>query len=205
MPAITDYTSLVAACADQVTRDDLDWALFVQSAHIRILRELPEVFDVVSATLTASGERVALPSGFCALVSAKTDQGGALSLTSPEIRQANSIAYSAGLPRWASIEANEIVFAPVPATSTAVRIVYRAVPTLPSAATPTNDVLTAHPFVYLYGALCEAARKLQDEALEAKYEALFQRETDEIHLAEQARTYGGTVPAPLSVFGASPP
>ncbi len=205
MPAVTDYASLIAACADQVTRDDLDWPLFVQSANLRLGRDVVPVLPIVSVTLNATGERVALPEGFVGLVSAKTSAHGPIKLTSPEIRQARGIAYGTGAPIWASIENGDLVLAPVPGGLTPIFLTYRALPVLPSVSVPVTATLTAYPLLYLYGAICEAARKLQDDNLQAQYEALFAREVDAVVRAQMRRAYGGTVVSPQPSIGFDPP
>ena len=66
-------------------------------------------------------------------------------------------------------------------------------------------IVGRYPMAYLYGAICEVARKLQDTEMMATYESLFNREIDEINKFERSQKLGGGPLVPVGSSGLYPP
>lgn len=110
------------------------------------------------ATATATGEYVQLPTDYLAMKSLK------LTGTTPP-RQLKAMPKDnfdtlldtsvGGTPVWYEVINNEIRLAPIPTSSALEILYYKYIPALVS--NDPNWLLTAHPGVYLYGTLLEAA------------------------------------------------
>lgn len=205
MPVVTDYPTLVQEAAYRVSRDDLDWSSFVQAAHLRILRELPDVTHIAATTVTTTNGRASVPANFVTFVGASTDAGGPLMLTTVELVTQRAAIMRDGIPRWIAVDADEFVFAPVPGNGTVVSLRFQTRPPLPTELAPTSYVLTHHPLLYVYGTIAAAGLKLQDEALTSQYEALFAREIEEVRKYEQRRRLSGLSLSVQNTVGLAPP
>jgi hypothetical protein len=201
---ITNYATLVAAVAYYVTRSDLDLEVFVQAAHVRLCREVRSLLWVQTATVTVATERVAVPDGFRSIVAAKIGDYVLQSVT-PTERQRLAFELEAGTPAFVSIEGAFFAFAPIPSVSQSMTLQYVGTPALLSDTATTNALLTRYPMAYLYGTICEVARKLQDNEMMTIYEGLTSREIEEINSQDRNDAMGAGPLVPRGSSGLYPP
>lgn len=197
---ITNYSTLTAAVAHYLTRADVDPAVFVQAAHVRLCRQIRALLWVATANVTVNAERVAVPTGFRSVIAAKIGTRQ-IEVTTPENRQRMALGLTAGDVQAMSVEGAFLAFAPVPGATQTLVLQYTAVPDILSDTNTTNALLTRYPMAYLYGTCAEAARWLQDESLMAVYEGLVAREIAEINTQDQNDALAGNSLAPKSAMG----
>lgn len=206
--AIVDYQSLAKAMDDYTGRAaDTTYAanrgVFVQRAHLTLMRELRIPLLQIAADFTINAETVPYPADFRAVsrLFINADWNNPLNPTSIEGRVKMAVSNPNGRPQVFAIEGTSLAFGPIPdATYTGKLLYYRNL-TLPASGADTNALLQKHPFAYLYGALAEYARfDRQDEEI-ALYEPLFGQEMAAIQVAEQLDAMaGGTImPSPSGV------
>jgi len=165
MAVITNYTTLKAEIALWLARTDLTTAIpgFVQNAEAklnRVLRSLDQ--ETKNATFSITGEYVAVPTNFLGVHAFYLNTSPPQTLQFLPTDTQTDYLSTPGIPRYFSVVGGNFRFGPPPAaTQSATLIYYTTIPPLESNA--TNWLLTAHPDIYLYGALLEAAGYIQDD------------------------------------------
>lgn len=161
--AITNYTELKTQIADWLHRTDLELRIpeFVYLAERKISNNIRsrELEIATNLTLTAGVNSVDLPLDYCSMKSIQIEGtvNSVLALVPADILLKYNAANETGLPQFYSIQNNTIHFSPIPSANYTVNLVYyQDIPSL-SGTNPTNWVLTDYPYIYLYGALIEAA------------------------------------------------
>lgn len=195
---ISTYGGLKTALGEYTGRSaNTTWLanvpLFVRRAHDVIMRELRTPLLMTTADLTISAERVAVPADFRAVSRLFIDAAydSPLRPVSIEQRVQQAVTQTSGRPSMFSIEGSYFAFAAIPDTSYSGKLLYFRSLTFFANDAATNDVLTRHAWLYLFGALAEAAAFDQyDESL-ASYTVRFQAELAAINAAEQADAMGG--------------
>lgn len=175
---ITDYTSLQAAAAEWLARDQDTVLLsriptFVQMFEAKANRQLTVRQMEIRATAvtdptSAEPEFIALPLDFQSMrrmrnysLQGKPTLEFRSTVQMDEYRTQN--ADRAGKPLYFSIFGNEIELAPTPSEAFTIEMIYRA--NLPPLATnQTNWLLQLAPDLYLYGALLESAPYIKEDA-----------------------------------------
>lgn len=193
------YDNLVKEIIDWSARDDLGLKIlsFIQLAENAMYSNeisplMVRSMEIVSTAL-ADGQYIALPDGFESARSVRLitgDNGGELTYQAPEQLFKSA---STGRPRFFTIVGNEIQFDRTPDSDYTVEIqYYRKAPAL-STAVQTNDVLTNHPSIYLYGALAQVFFYSQNPEEANKYTQLFISAIKGANKADKKGRYG---PAP---------
>lgn len=159
--ALNNYANLQAAIADRVDRDDLTNqiidAITLVEAQCNDTLFHPEREGVSTASTVAGTETLALPTDLYQLrkltISSVTPKVILEQMTIGDLRDSYPDGLT-GQPRYFAMQkGSEFVFGPVPdAVYTLTLNYYKTIPAL-SGANTTNWLLTAHPGVYLYGAL----------------------------------------------------
>lgn len=178
---ITNYTELKASVASWVHRSDLTSQIddFIALGESRINRELSARFMEAEGSLTASiGSRyIALPARF------KRAYELWLTTYSPRsemiylVPETMPVSTSQGVPQYYTVDGANIAL-DCPANS-AHTFALRYKKGLDIAADTTNDLLTNHPGLYLFAALCEAAIYIRDDVRLAMWEGRYQSELAE--------------------------
>lgn len=167
--AITTGATLATAVTNWLARADLASRIpeFVQLAEAKLFRELrtPEMITK-DAAFSITGEYVAVPTGFLeakAFMLNTTPRRPILYM--PDDNQVSSYNTGSSYPLYFSVVGTNFRFAPIPdATYTATLTYYKAPATCSTGAGESNWLLLAHPDLYLYGALMEAAGYIQDDS-----------------------------------------
>lgn len=197
--AISNYDELCKQVIDWSHRDDLGVKIpdFIQLAENAMYSNDTEnlmvrSMEIISTALT-SGQYLALPDNFESARSVRfvTDDGtGEVRFQAPE----QMYKYpQTGRPNFYTIVGNEIQFDRTPDSEYTIELQYyrKALPL--SEDNQTNDVLTSHPSIYLYGALAQIFAYAQDDQQLVKYTQLFIAAIKGANKADKKGRYG---PAP---------
>ena len=199
------YENLVKEVIDWSHRDDLgvkmpDFILLAENAMYSNEVEVLTVrsMESISTALTA-GQYLALPEDFESARSIRLvtgDNGGELRFQAPEQMFKR---VGTGRPNFFTVVGNELQFDRVPDSDYTIEIQYYRKAASLNDNTQTNEVLTKHPSIYLYGALAQVYFFSQDEQQALKYTQLFISAIKGANKADKKGRYG---PAPtMSVDG----
>mgnify|MGYP000152367054 FL=1 len=199
------YENLVKEVIDWSHRDDLgvkmpDFILLAENAMYSNEVEVLTVrsMESISTALTA-GQYLALPEDFESARSIRLvtgDNGGELRFQAPEQMFKR---VGTGRPNFFTVVGNELQFDRVPDSDYTIEIQYYRKAASLNDNTQTNEVLTKHPSIYLYGALAQVYFFSQDEQQALKYTQLFISAIKGANKADKKARYG---PAPtMSIDG----
>lgn len=196
--ALANYTDLKASLADWLNRSDLtavipDLIALAEEEHNIKLRTREMLVRAV--TIPAADEPYEnLPADYLELkaIQFNSDPVKVPEYVTPAWIRAyrRGTADNAGTPSFYTIEGSQFLFERTPSDVELEIVYYQKIPAL-STGNPTNWLLTAHPSVYLYGALTQSAPYLKDDERIATWDTLYQRALASIQTQDQnAETNG---------------
>jgi hypothetical protein len=197
--ALADFDDLVKEVIDWSHRADLGKKIndFIQLAENAMYSNDQEVLTVRSMeTITTSlttGALVDLPDDFESARSVRLltgDNGGELRFQAPE-QMFNKVA--TGRPTFFTVIGNQIQFDRTPDSEYTLEIQYFRKATPLSDTNLTNEILTNHPSIYLFGALTALFSYSQDTEQHLKYNGMFISAIKGANKADKKGRYG---PAP---------
>ena len=164
--ALTTYTTLKASIANWLNRSDLTSEIaddFIKLTEADFNSKLRVRKMIAQTSFTIDSETEALPTGFLQVRDIYILNGNTkvpLTYTTPSQMDSTVGTSTTGLPNSFTILGDTLRFSPKPdASYTAFINYYKSFDAL-SDTTTTNYILTAHPAIYLYGALFHAANFL---------------------------------------------
>jgi hypothetical protein len=171
--AITTYAELKTAAATWLNRSDLTDRIdeFIDLAESHMDRVLRSSVLISQAEATVDEEYEDLPSDYAAMIRLYiSNLNPVIDLTplSPQGLINQYPSTTTGRPVSYAVVGDRLQFRPIPDGSayTSSLLYYRKTTGMSLSATNTiNVVLTAHPDIYLYGTLCEAAPFLMDDKM----------------------------------------
>lgn len=194
--ALSNYTELQAAIADQLDRTDLtaqipDFIKLAEAQMNRVVRHW-RMEDRVTATMDT--QYTALPNNFVEPIRMVLTSGNYTTLEivgNLEIAQLRADASDTkGRPRFYAINDEAIEVFPTPDGDYTIELVYYE-KINPIANAQTNWLLTNYPDAYLYGACLHSAPYLQEDARMQTWGALYEAAISAINQdAERAKTGG---------------
>lgn len=191
--ALTTLGGLKASVAGWIKRSDLTSQIpdFITLAEARIAREfrLSQQLTTTDLATVAGSPSVTLPTDWLETLSAEVVGYGTLDPTPTDAGQSTWSA-DTGRPLQMSPRGQSLFLYPTPDGSYTVRLTYFKRFTLASDS-DTNWLLTNHPGVYLYAALCEAEPYVLNDTRTATWEAKFKIERDGLRAADQAARFSG--------------
>ncbi len=197
--SLDTFDNLVKEIIDWSHRGDLGTKIndFIQLAENAMYSNEQVVLnirrmEIVSTALTA-GQYLQLPDNFESARSVRLvtgDNGGELKFQAPE-QMFKQVA--TGRPNFYTVVGNELQFDRVPDSSYTIEIQYFRKATPLTTANQTNDILTSHPSIYLFGSLTALFAFTLDSEQQAKYEAMFFSAIKGANKADKKGRYG---PAP---------
>tara|TARA_R110000796_G_scaffold251270_1_gene382262 strand:- start:2247 stop:2873 length:627 start_codon:yes stop_codon:yes gene_type:complete len=202
--SLDTYDNLIAEVIDWSHRDDLgpkmpDFIMLAEAAMYSNDVELLTVrsMETISTALTA-GEYLSLPDYFESARSVRLITGsnvGKLEYKAPQ-QMCNSV--SNGRPRYFTVVGNELQFDRVPDSEYTIEIQYyrKSPPLTPE--NQTNDILTNHPSIYLFGALAVIFGYAQDTQQEVSYINKFIGAIRGANKADKKGRYGPAAAASLA-------
>lgn len=203
--ALDTFENLVKEVIDYSHRNDMGNRIdtFIQLAENTMYSNSAQPLKVRSmeivSTAATAGQYVELPPDFESARSVRLvigDNSGELRFQAPEQLFKHP---ASGKPLFYTIVGNEIQFGRVPDSAYTLEIQYFRKATPLSLTNQTNEILTNHPQVYLYGALAALFGFTQDTEQEAVYGNKFIDAIKGANKSDKKRRYG---PAPaLSLDG----
>jgi hypothetical protein len=194
---ITNYTTLKAAIADWLLRDDLAAVIpsFIALAETQMQREIRHHRMMQRAEADIDTRYFALPSDWLetARFHVTGDRPSRLELTSMDdmlqMRQMNG--NTSGRPTHYAHIGEQLEVFPTPGATYNVELLYfQKIPPL-SDGNATNWLLTDYPDVYLYGALMQAAPYLDDDAKMQVWAGLYGSSINSINAESKKARYSG--------------
>jgi len=194
--ALSNYTELQAAVADQLDRTDLTSQIpdFIKLAEAQMNRVIRHWRMQDRVTASVDTQYTALPSNFAEAIRMVVTTGnysvlelvGNMELS----RLRANVADATGRPQFYAINDQAIEVFPTPdAVYTTELVYYETID--PLANTGTNWLLTYYPDAYLYGACLHSAPYLQEDARMQTWGALYEAAISAINQdAERAQTGG---------------
>jgi hypothetical protein len=203
--AFTDYDELQKEVVNWSHRGDLGKRIpdFITLAENAMYSNDQEVLTVRSmetiTTQLTTGQYVDLPTGFESARSVRLitgDNGGYLKYQAPEQMRKD---VAVGRPNFFTIIGNQIQFDKAPDSEYTLEIQYYAKLTPLSDTNLTNDILTNHPSIYLFGALTALFAYSLDTEQQIKYGQMFISAIKGANKSDKKGRYG---PAPsMSIQG----
>lgn len=194
--ALTNYDELQKEIVDWSHRSDLGTKIpdFIMLAENAMYSNDQEVLTIRSmetiSTAVTAGQYLALPDNFESARSVRlvtSDSGGYLQFQSPQ--QMNK-QVSTGRPNFFTVIGNEIQFDITPDSAYTIEVQYYRKATALSDTNLTNEILTNHPSIYLFGSLVALFAYALDTEQQAKYTQMFVSAIKGANKADKKGRYG---------------
>jgi len=204
--AISNYSELKSAIADWLDRTDLtdsisDFITLAEARHKRDFK-LRRMETRVTANTIADTEYYTLPDQYVAMRNIQnTDPKTSLEYLTPEQMDRIYAGSMKGKPRAYSIIGNDIQLRPIPDSAYEIEILYFKHFTALSDSPPTNDMLTNHPDIYLYGSLVEAEPYLQNDKRIQTWASFYDRAKKDIIDSNERDRHSGVAPTTRVDYG----
>jgi len=205
----SNYTDLTASVTSfNWARDSGSVADFIYITHMKLMQMLRIPALEKTATITIDTSAETAPADLMQVKRIWVDGSYDQPLVSQPSGLLQSIrgAYkTAAEPRWFCLEGLDettdvLQFAPTPDQAyTGYLLYYQRLPFFASGAA-TNKILARYPYLYLYGALAEAARFSDDTSRIAQFERLFVGALSDIIVSARADQTGGGSLLPSSPY-----
>ena len=188
--ALANYTDLTTSLADWLHRTGLTSQIadFVTLAESEINAELharPMESDE-SVTLTISTRTIALPARYIEPISLELVISGqsneSLIYVEPQQLSINAATNAKARPTYWTVNAANIEFGNL--SDATYTLKFRMLKGLALATTTTNDIMTAYPGLYLYGALLQAAVWMANDQRIPTWEAMYSRLLKKVKIKE---------------------
>lgn len=206
--AISTYAELKTAIAGWLDREDLtniipDFIALTESRHRRDFK-IRRMETRVTASTVADTEYYSLPDNYVAMrnIQLNTDPKTSLEYLTPEIMDRVRGGSSTGKPKAYSIIGNNFQLRPIPDSVYEIEMLYYKYFTPLSDSNTTNDMLTYHPDIYLYGALVEAEPYLQNDKRLQTWASLYDRAKKDLIDTNERDRHSGTAPTTRIDYGA---
>jgi hypothetical protein len=207
--AISTYAELKTAIASWLDREDLtdiipDFIVLTESRHRRDFK-IRRMETRVTASTIADTEYYSLPDNYVAMrnIQLNTDPKTPLEYLTPEIMDRIKGGSSTGQPRVYSIIGNNFQLRPIPDSVYEIEMLYYKYFTPLSDSNTTNDMLTYHPDLYLYGSLVEAEPYLQNDKRLQTWASLYDRAKKDLIDTNERDRHSGTAPTTRIDYGAA--
>lgn len=184
-----DYAALQAGILSWSQREDLAEYVpsFVEMAERTMFRELVLRADEISSSGTTAGASIDLPPVLNAIERIEISANGQSYSLAYDASAANS--ETAGRPLAYRVHSGAAVLYPPPAGAYDYTLYYLPSPAFLSPSNQSNALLSAHPDIYLWGALTELARFIMDAQLEASYLNAYKSALSSIQRADERRRF----------------
>tara|TARA_R100001510_G_scaffold7696_2_gene5973 strand:+ start:1252 stop:1878 length:627 start_codon:yes stop_codon:yes gene_type:complete len=206
--ALTTYSELKTAIANWLDRSDLDDRIpeFIQLAEARHRRDfkIRRMETRVTANTIADTEYYSLPDNFVAMrnIQLNTDPKTALEYLTPEQMDRVRAGSKTGKPKAYSIIGNNFQLRPIPDGIYEIEMLYFKYFTALSDSNTTNDMLTFHPDLYLYGSLVEAEPYLHNDKRIQVWAGYYDRAKQDLITTNERDRHSGVAPTTRIDFGA---
>lgn len=191
---MTTFATLKTDITELLVRSDFsasDLARFVRLGEARIRRRIRCRAQETTTALAVSTLETALPADFleARAVTLDSTNGRALKPLTPDQLRSSVYVGEAGEPRFYAIEGSNLLVAPI--QSCTVNVSYYGAFDALSADSDTNWLLTNAYDVYLYACARGAAEFIEDDNLEDRFEAKFEKAAAEVNDSDRRAYWGG--------------
>ena len=206
--ALTTFAELKTAVANWLDRSDLDDRIpeFIALAETRHRRDfkIRRMETRVTANTIADTEYYSLPDNYVAMrnIQLNTDPKTPLEYMTPEQMDRVRGGSTKGKPKAYSIIGNSFQLRPIPDSVYEIEMLYYKYFTALSDSNTTNDMLTYHPDLYLYGALVEAEPYLQNDKRIQVWQGFYDRAKADLIATNERDRHSGVAPTTRIDFGA---
>ena len=200
--AITTYAELKTAISNWLDRIPE----FIQLAEARHRRDfkIRRMETRVTANTIADTEYYSLPDNFTAMrnIQLNTDPKTPLEYLTPEQMDRVRGGSTTGKPKAYSIIGNNFQLRPIPDGIYEIEMLYFKYFTALSDSNTTNDMLTFHPDLYLYGSLVEAEPYLQNDKRIQTWAGFYDRAKNDLITTNERDRHSGVAPTTRIDYGA---
>jgi hypothetical protein len=205
--AISTYAELKTAIASWLDREDLtdvipDFIALTETRHRRDFK-IRRMETRVTANTIADTEYYTLPDGYVAMrnIQLNTNPLTSLEYLTPEQMDRVKAGSTKGKPKAYSIIGNDFQLRPVPDGVYEIEMLYYKYFTALSDSNTTNDMLTYHPDLYLYGALVEAEPYLQNDKRIQVWAGYYDRAKKDLIDTNERDRHSGVAPTTRIDYG----
>lgn len=213
--SISTYASLQTEIGDVLNRADLtttrsslslDSAVksFIQRAENKLRRD-PRARKLQDREFQVTADDATLPTDFQSLDTlyhnGPTYFGAVQVVGADELGDKLGQLAAGGPPQYAAILDARMRFAPVPAATWNLRMTYWLKITPLADGATTNWLLLAHPDIYLYASLLEAAPYIKDHELMGVWKAELNERLEELHLSTWNNQWSGSMRMQFKAIG----
>jgi hypothetical protein len=206
--AISTYAELKTSIASWLDRSDLtdiipDFIVLAETRHRRDFK-IRRMETRVTASTIADTEYYSLPDNYVAMrnIQLNTDTKTSLEYMTPEQMDRIRGGSSTGKPKAYSIMGDTFQLRPIPDGVYQIEMLYYKYFTALSDSNTTNDMLTYHPDLYLYGALVEAEPYLQNDKRIQVWQGFYDRAKADLIATNERDRHSGVAPTTRIDFGA---
>tara|TARA_R100001463_G_scaffold95374_2_gene149945 strand:+ start:86 stop:712 length:627 start_codon:yes stop_codon:yes gene_type:complete len=206
--AISTYAELKTSIASWLDRSDLtdiipDFIVLAETRHRRDFK-IRRMETRVTANTIADTEYYSLPDNYVAMrnIQLNTDTKTPLEYLTPEQMDRIRGGSSTGKPKAYSIMGDTFQLRPIPDGVYEIEMLYYKYFTALSDSNTTNDMLTYHPDLYLYGALVEAEPYLQNDKRIQVWQGFYDRAKADLIATNERDRHSGVAPTTRIDFGA---
>lgn len=196
--ALTTYDGLIAAIPSWATYSDVTDYLsdFIAWAHQEVNRRLRANVMLATADLTINAETITQPTGFLQgkrLYLDVTPRQRVQFTSADEVSSLTVERDTIQYPTHVAKEGSLLRFAPVFTGSPTGKLLYYKEVTAPSASNSTNAVMTAYPYIYLFGSLEALFTFKEDDTQADRYGQKFSALIEDINSRDGDDTSGTPV------------
>ena len=206
--AISTYAELQTSVANWLDRTDLtdkipDFIALAEARHRRDFK-IRRMETRVTANTVDGTEYYSLPDDFIAMrnLQLNTDPKTSLDYLTPEQVDRVRGGSSKGKPKVFSTIGNSFQLRPIPDGVYEIEMLYYKTFTPLSDSNTTNDMLTHHPDLYLYGTLVEAEPYLQNDKRIQVWSGFYDRAKQDLITSNERDRHSGTTPVTRIDYGA---
>lgn len=206
--AISTYAELKTGIANWLDRTDLtdkipDFIALAESRHRRDFK-IRRMETRVTANTIADTEYYSLPDNYVAMrnIQLNTDPKTSLEYMTPEQMDRVRAGSTTGKPKAYSIMGNTFQLRPIPDGVYEIEMLYYKYFTALSDSNTTNDMLTFHPDLYLYGALVEAEPYLNNDKRIQTWAGFYDRAKTDLIATNERDRHSGVAPTTRIDYGA---
>lgn len=205
--AISTYSELKSTISSWLDRTDLDTVIpdFIVLAEARHKRDfkIRRMETRVTTNTIEDSEFYTLPDNYVAMrnIQLNTNPKTSLEYLTPEQMDRIHAGSSKGKPKAFSIIGNNIQIRPIPDSVYEIEILYFKHFTALSDSNTTNDLLTHHPDVYLYGSLVEAEPYLNNDKRIDTWASFYDRAKRDIIESNERDRHSGVAPTTRVDYG----
>jgi hypothetical protein len=195
--AITSYSELKSAIADELNRQDLTSVIstWISLAEANFNRTIRHRKMLCRSTAILDSQFTALPSDFLEAKNVQLQDAESLEFLTVELADMyrNRMYAGAGAPQFYTILGETLEVVPTPDSDRTIELTYYKKLTSLSDSVQTNWLLTSHPDLYFYASLQHSAPYLKDDERISLWSTIAQTLTDSVNLESDKAEKSGSV------------